>query len=125
MNEFMYGPQPIPQPMYGRGATSVGGSIGWIYVNGIDGARNQIVAPGQTAWMMDNNEPIFYVKSVSHIGQPTIEAFRFEKITDGIRAAQGPDKMATLEDLEKLSARMDQISGRVDKLIGEFGGLNT
>lgn len=32
-------------------------NVNWIQVAGIDGARNQIVQPGTTAWMMDNNAP--------------------------------------------------------------------
>ena len=29
-------------------------NVNWIYVAGVDGAKNQIVQPGNTAWMMDN-----------------------------------------------------------------------
>ena len=40
---------PMPQMQQTSAA-----NVTWIYVNGWDGARNQIVQPGQTAWMMDN-----------------------------------------------------------------------
>ena len=43
-------------------------NVDWIRVSGIDGAKNQIVQPGQTVWMMDNNEPYFYVKSADNVG---------------------------------------------------------
>ena len=33
-------------------------NVNWIQVNGVDGARNQIVQPGGTSWMMDNNAPM-------------------------------------------------------------------
>lgn len=55
-------------------------NVNWIQVAGIEGARNQIVQPGHTAWMMDNNSPIFYVKSVDGMGSATFKAFQFIEI---------------------------------------------
>lgn len=55
-------------------------NVNWIQVAGIEGARNQIVQPGHTAWMMDNNNPTFYVKSVDGMGSATFKAFRFIEI---------------------------------------------
>ena len=55
-------------------------NVNWIQVAGIEGARNQIVQPGGTAWMMDNNAPLFYVKSVDGMGTATLKAFRFEEL---------------------------------------------
>lgn len=57
-------------------------NVDWIRVSGIDGAKNQIVQPGQTVWMMDNNEPYFYVKSVDKIGSPEFHAFFFQEISE-------------------------------------------
>ena len=55
-------------------------NVNWIQVAGIEGARNQIVQPGHTAWMMDNNSPIFYVKSVDGMGSATFKIFQFMEI---------------------------------------------
>ena len=55
-------------------------NVNWIQVSGIEGARNQIVQPGHTAWMMDNNSPIFYVKSVDGMGSATFKMFQFMEI---------------------------------------------
>ena len=57
-------------------------NVNWIYVSGIDGAKNQIVQPGQTAWMMDNNDPYFYVKSVDGVGSSTFRIFQFSEVTE-------------------------------------------
>jgi hypothetical protein len=46
----------------------------------VDGARNQIVQPGGTSWMMDNNAPRFYVKSVDNMGGVNFKAFEFKEI---------------------------------------------
>lgn len=61
---------------------STGQNVNWIYVSGVDGAKNQIVQPGQTAWMMDNNEPYFYVKSVDGVGSSTFRIFQFAEVQD-------------------------------------------
>lgn len=55
-------------------------NVNWIQVAGIEGARNQIVQPGHTAWMMDNNSPVFYVKSVDGMGSATFKVFQFVEI---------------------------------------------
>lgn len=65
--------QPVQQPV----PTS---NVNWIQVAGIEGARNQIVQPGHTAWMMDNNSPVFYVKSVDGMGSATFKVFQFAEI---------------------------------------------
>lgn len=70
---------------------SSGQNVNWIYVSGVDGAKNQIVQPSQTAWMMDNNEPYFYVKSVDHVGSSTFRIFQFAEVQDV--AAEQPEQM--------------------------------
>lgn len=55
-------------------------NVNWIPVAGLDGAKNQIVQPGQTTWMMSNNEQVFFVKSVDGMGSATLRAFRFQEI---------------------------------------------
>lgn len=57
-------------------------NVNWIYVSGVDGAKNQIVQPGQTAWMMDNNQPYFYVKSVDGVGSSTFRIFQFSEVQE-------------------------------------------
>lgn len=57
-------------------------NVSWIYVSGVDGAKNQIVQPGQTAWMMDNNEPYFYVKSVDGVGSSNFRIFQFVEVQE-------------------------------------------
>ena len=57
-------------------------NVSWIYVSGVDGAKNHIVQPGKTAWMMDNNEPYFYVKSVDGVGSSTFRIFQFAEVQE-------------------------------------------
>lgn len=61
---------------------SSGQNVNWIYVSGVDGAKSQIVQPGQTAWMMDNNDPYIYVKEVDNVGSTTFRIFRIDEVHD-------------------------------------------
>lgn len=104
-----------PQPMT---------NVSWIYVNGFGGAREHIVQPGQTAWMMDNNDPIIYVKAVDNMGGANLRAFALQEIQPGASAQEQPQApqidtsaFATREDIQRVEAK-------VDKLISDFGGVN-
>jgi len=63
-------------------------NVNWIQVSGIEGAKNQIVQPGQTAWMMDNNQPYFYVKSVDGVGSSTFRIFQFSEVQEAQEQAE-------------------------------------
>lgn len=89
-------------------------NVNWIQVSGIDGAKNQIVQPGATAWMMDNNAPIFYVKSADAMGTATFKAFRFEEISPDAMAAQSQqtqnfdNRYVTREEFQDLLTRLGE-----------------
>ena len=109
-----------PPQMNGYGAQARQSNIEWIYVNGMQGAREQIVQPGCTAWMMDNNEPVIYYKSVDQMGQPTLKGYRLTELeAQGVQPAPQMDlsMFATREDVAAIGAK-------VDKLIAEIGGMN-
>lgn len=90
-------------------------NVNWIQVAGIEGARNQIVQPGHTAWMMDNNNPIFYVKSVDGMGSATFKAFQFMEIQ--------PEPNRTAEN-QNNSANTDYITRKeFDALLKRLGEL--
>jgi hypothetical protein len=72
-------------------------NINWIPVNGIQGVKDYMVQTNEKAWFMDNNEPIFYVKSGDVLGKPNIQAFKFEEIS----LADTEPKYITLADLEE------------------------
>lgn len=86
-------------------------NVNWIQVSGIDGAKNQIVQPGTTAWMMDNNAPVFYVKSADAMGTATFKAFRFEEISpDAMTAPQQTqnfdNRYVTRAEFQELLSRL-------------------
>lgn len=56
-------------------------NVNWIPVNGIEGAKNHIVGRNETAWLMDNNDSKFYVKTADNLGVTTLKAYKFAEIT--------------------------------------------
>ena len=90
-------------------------NVNWIQVAGIEGARNQIVQPGHTIWMMDNNNPIFYVKSVDGMGSATFKAFQFAEIQpEAPRMAENQNNSAngdyvTRKEFDALLKRLGEL----------------
>ncbi len=90
-------------------------NVNWIQVAGIEGARNQIVQPGHTAWMMDNNSPIFYVKSVDGMGSATFKMFQFMEIQPEVhRTAENQNSSAngdyvTRKEFDALLKRLGEL----------------
>lgn len=90
-------------------------NVNWIQVSGIDGAKNQIVQPGQTAWMMDNNSPYFYVKSVDGVGSSTFRIFQFSEIAETApeQATQpqiDPSQYVQRGEFDELKAQIEQLT---------------
>ena len=94
----------------------------WVYVNGLQEAKSQIVQPGQTTWMMDTYKPMAYVKAVDGAGKIT---FRAIQLTDvDLNECADDCEYATKGDLAKLTTIMDNISQRLNGLMAELGGAN-
>lgn len=83
-------------------------NVSWVYVNGLEGARGQIVQPGQTSWMMDNNQPVIYVKAVDALGTSTLKAFQLTELTGPATSEEKPE-YAKASDLAELKARLEKI----------------
>lgn len=96
-------------------------NVSWVYVSGVEGAKNQIVQPGQTVWMMDNNEPYFYVKSVDGVGSSTFRIFQFAEVED-VTQEQATQPQIDLSqyvqrgEFEQLKAQLDQFVGSNKKV---------
>lgn len=103
-----------------QGATAPIQNVDWIRVSGIDGAKNQIVQPGQTVWMMDNNEPYFYVKSADNVGSCTFRIFQFLEVQEVTQEQPSQPQIDLSEyvqrgEFEQLKAMMEQIINAQEK----------
>lgn len=76
-------------------------NVPWIQVPNIEAARNVMVQPNQTAYMMNQNAPEFYVKSTDQMGVATLRCFVFQEFNPTEQAAK-----------EVLSAQADKLVSR-------------
>lgn len=109
-----YMPSYQPQPTQQQAPSS---NVSWVYVNGIDGARNQIVQPNQTAWMMDNNDPIIYVKTVDNMGTASLRAFRLTEVNTASAPSDAQQEYVTKTDLDDVITRLKSVEAFI-------GGIN-
>lgn len=70
----------------------------WIFVPAIRDASNVSVPPGQTAWIMAQNESAFAVRAADATGVTTTRYYRFEEF-DG-SAPQGGGDYVTRREFE-------------------------
>ena len=104
-----WGQQNAPAPVQ---------NVDWIRVSGIDGAKNQIVQQGCTAWMMDNNAPYIYAKAVDKFGTPDFRIFHVQEISESdlINPEQpaqpqiDPSQYVQRGEFEQLKALIEQLT---------------
>ena len=119
-------PMPQMQQPQNQQQTSAA-NVTWIYVNGWDGARNQIVQPGQTAWMMDNNDPVIYIKAVDNMGSANLRAFKLTEIyQQGASQTPAEDgKYAMASDMTMANERIGRLENALNGLMNELGGAKS
>lgn len=66
--------QPMQQPQ------AQGGGILW--VQGEEGAKAYMVAPGNSVLLMDSEKNYFFIKSVDQSGMPSMRRFEYQEIND-------------------------------------------
>lgn len=120
-NPYMYGSPSVPylpdfRPVQ-PAQQQVQNNVQWIYVTGLEGAKGQIAQPGQTLWMMDNSDPVIYVKAVDAVGSVTLRAFRMDEIDTATQVGSSVS-YATKRDL-------DGVAERIKALEDIVGGVNT
>lgn len=91
-------------------------NVNWIRVSGIEGARSQLVQFGSTVWMLDNNLPFIYVKSVDKMGTPDIKAYRFEEVPiDALTNTSNTSEYVTRQEFNALLEKLNDSSQKGDE----------
>ena len=97
-------PQAVPQQQNGNG-------INW--VQGEAGAKSFIVANGQSVWLMDSENPVFYLKSTDPSGIPLpLRIFDFsERTSQNIPVAENNvlENYVTRQELQEFENKISQI----------------
>lgn len=88
------------------------GTSNIIYIRGgLDGAKNYPVTPGYTAWMIDEENKKFFIKSIGANGVPNIREFDYEEKNSQMQASSSDNssKYATKEDFEYLKREIRKL----------------
>lgn len=96
-----YQPMPTTQPVVSQPTYTNGGNL--YFVGSEDEAKNWIVNPNQTVYLLDRNNSRLYIKTVEKNGM----AEPLEVFTLGTQKIEEETKVeyATKEDLEKLQSK--------------------
>lgn len=97
-------PQSVPQQQNGNG-------INW--VQGEAGAKSFIVANGQSVWLMDSENPVFYLKSTDPSGIPLpLRVFDFSERTSQntpVPENNVLENYVTRQELQEFENRISQL----------------
>lgn len=104
--------QPQMQPAQMQSQQQSGSGITW--VQGEEGAKAYMVAPGNSVLLMDSENSTFYVKSTDQSGMPMpLRIFDYQERTSGKQPAQAiqnqEDSYVTRKEFDALAARLDEL----------------
>lgn len=83
----------------------------WIRVNTLDDIKSVTVNPGEKAWIMLKNEPIFAVKIADSMGMTNTEYFKFEPYDPSSEQSKNPVIYATIDDINELRSEIEALKG--------------
>lgn len=82
------------------------------FVKGYEGALSTPCMSGRTL-LMDEDDPVFYVKEITGNGNQTIKSYRFEEIEQ----PKQPEYV-TRDELEGLMRRYESAVSRLESIVG-------
>jgi hypothetical protein len=89
----------------------------YAFVNGIEGAKAYQVMPNQTMMLMDNDNPICYMKQSNSMGQSTLRYFKLVEVSEQeLRGqAQTQSEYVLKSDFDALSKKVEDLLGSISK----------
>lgn len=103
-----------PQQVYPQNQQNMGS---FAYCMGIEGAKAFPIAPNQTVFLMDSNDPIAYIKSADMTGKQTLRIF--DMVERSEESAPEESKI-DMSEYVKRSDIEDMIADAVDKAMANF-----
>ncbi len=109
-------------------------NVNWVQVRNIEQAKEQIVQPNMTIWMMDSYLPKIYVKSVSNVGKIDFQPYELIPLDENgnrvnnlqeVKENEMPNNVqyVPIEDFNNLSEVVKQLKEKVTMYEGML--LNT
>ena len=107
----------IQQPSYSPAQNQ--NNNGLIWVQGEAGAKAYLIVPGSTVMLMDSEAMRFYLKSADASGVPSLRIFEYNEVSHGVPTtpqAVPNEQYITRTEYEKLLARYDELSARIEQM---------
>lgn len=105
------GQMQIPQAQQFQPQYPQSQSFDWIRVNTLDDIKSVTVNPGEKAWIMLKNEPVFAVKIADAMGMANTEYFKFESYDPSSQQSKKSVTYATIEDINELRSEIEALKG--------------
>ena len=103
-----------PQQAYPQNQQNMGS---FAYCMGIEGAKAFPIAPNQTVFLMDSNDPVAYIKSADMSGKQTLRIFDMVERTE---EAKQEEPKIDMSEYAKVADIEDMIAEAVDKAMANF-----
>lgn len=94
-------------------------SQGFNWVSGESGAKSWLVGRGETALLMDSENPVFYLKSTDNSGMPLpLRIFDYSERTQAPNTAHNitDGQFVTREEYNALASKYDELRGIVEDM---------
>lgn len=107
-----------------------GGNISISYVNGIEGAKAQIMPPNAEMWLLDSEGSFIYHKSTDYIGKAVIKPYLLNEVTEdyvrkhkqGQVTAEPVQAFVAIEDykkdIESIRKELNELKNRKNNVAG-------
>lgn len=104
-------------PQY-QSAQQVGGQNPFIMVPAIADVEKVVAQPGETKWIMVQNEPVLAVKQASTMGYASSEYYRLTKFDPAaVQAGGEPQYLTAAQADEKIQAA---VKAEVDRVMAQY-----
>lgn len=113
-NFSLNSPNPVVMPMQQP-------SNGIIWVQGEEGAKAYMVAPGNSVQLWDSENPVIYLKSADANGIPSMRIFDLvERVTSARMPLESPnssnDKFVTQDQIDVLQTKINALERQIQSL---------
>lgn len=111
-----YGSYPQPSMPQNTSSRTINSNT-YAFVNGIEGAKSFIVPANQTILLMDNEQPVCYMKQSNALGQSILRYFKLSEVSESdIRNINNQQQLnlnyATKDELKGILERLDKLENK-------------
>lgn len=107
-NSYGYNPNPYPNNNYQQPRANQ-----YFWVNGIESAKAFQMQPNQNVMLMDNDNPLVYMKTTDGLGKSNLRFFKLVEVTeDELKQSENKptNEYVLKRDFDELVKRIDELT---------------